>query len=456
MKTLVTMIFSVCFIGTALAQQPNEMPKPGPEMQKYAASYCGEYTYSGKAYTTPLGPAGEVTGRMVARPILNGFALEALYDHKGPGGETQSREISWYDAATKKYFYVFISNNGYLERAPFTLSEDVASWEGTCVSDGKRYKIRGTDTDLPDGTGFIRKGEISVDGKTWLTVDESKYVKVKEAASGSTSVKQELKRLETEAWNAVTKVDIATIDRILADEFIGIYDNDDEASDPIWTKDFLISSVRSGKYVCTSIKYDDLKVRIDGNAAAVSGVTTTKETFDGQDMSGRFRFTSTWIKKPTGWKCVGDRAVRIADTTAKGTSSPKTEINKTVFRRLLAEVTNDQKMHSAEEILHKDFVFHGPGGRDVRGIEAFKNDLTYLRSIFPDYHETEEVTIAEGDFIASRWTSTGTHSKNGKKFRMSNMTMDRFKDGKIIEIWWLCDSESRKKQLGLDKIFGGE
>jgi ketosteroid isomerase-like protein len=159
------------------------------------------------------------------------------------------------------------------------------------------------------------------------------------AMAESIGTEQELKRLETEAWNAVVKLDFKTIDRILADEFIGIYDNDDEANDPIWTKEFLISSVKSGKFVCTSIKYDDLKVRIDGNAAAVSGVTTTKETFDGQDMSGLFRFTSTWIKKPTGWKCVGDRAVRISNADAK--DSDKQELIRLQQEWVRAELDRD-------------------------------------------------------------------------------------------------------------------
>ncbi len=442
MKTLVPMILSVCLIGAVLTQA-NEIPKPGPEMQKLAANLCGEWTYSGRSQTTPLGSGGMVTGRMIVRRILNGFATEASYYHKGPDGETQSKEIAWYDAAAEKYYYTFISNNGYFEQAPFIITGDTASWEGTCVSDGKKYKIRGTDTGLSDGTGFIRKGEIFVDGKTWLTVEESKYVKVRASAADSAKVEQELKRLETEAWKAVVRHDFKTIDRILADEFIGIYDNDDQANDRIWTKEYLISVVESGKYVLTSIKYDDLKVRIDGNAAAVSGVTTTKETFDGQDLSGRFRFTSTWIKNPTGWHCVGDRAVRISNTAAKVSGTQKTIRNKAVMKRVFDEVFNAGNLDAIDEIYHKDFVSHDPYGSVSTGVEKHKDMVARVRRTIPDYHENLQSMIVEGDLIACRWISSGADRKSGNAWTRPCLSTYRFQDGKIIEQWLFFGSQSQ-------------
>jgi predicted ester cyclase len=266
------------------------------------------------------------------------------------------------------------------------------------------------------------------------------------ALAESIGTEQELKRLETEAWNAVVKLDFKTIDRILADEFIGIYDNDDKANDPIWTKKFLISAVKSGKFVCTSIEYDDLKVRIDGNAAAVSGVTTTKETFDGQDIGGRFRFTSTWIKKPTGWKCVGDRSVRISDTTAKDSATPKTKKNKMVMKRVFDNVVNTKNIDAIDEIYHKDYKCHAPYW-EVNGIQEVKTIAMNRQKNFPDYHVSLQNIIAEGDFVACRWISKGTHNEMNKKISFPNQSISRFKDGKIIEEWIIFDSDTPRRQL---------
>jgi predicted ester cyclase len=266
------------------------------------------------------------------------------------------------------------------------------------------------------------------------------------ALAESIGTEQELKRLETEAWNAVVKLDFKTIDRILADEFIGIYDNDDEANDPIWTKKFLISAVKSGKFVCTSIEYDDLKVRIDGNTAAVSGVTTTKETFDGQDMSGRFRFTSTWIKKPTGWKCVGDRAVRISDATAKDSVTPKTEVNKTIMKRVFDEVFNAKNLNVIDEIYHKNYVCHSINW-EVNGLQEVKAVARNRQKNFPDYHASLQDMIAEGDLVACRWISKGTHNEMNKTISFPTQSISRFKDGRIIEEWVIFDSETPRRQL---------
>jgi predicted ester cyclase len=266
------------------------------------------------------------------------------------------------------------------------------------------------------------------------------------ALAESIGTEQELKRLETEAWNAVVKLDFKTIDRILADEFIGIYDNDNEANDPIWTKKFLISAVKSGKFVCTSIEYDDLKVRIDGNAAAVSGVTTTKETFDGQDIGGRFRFTSTWIKKPTGWKCVGDRSVRISDTTAKDSVTPKTETNKTIMKRVFNEVFNAKKLNVIDEIYHKNYVCHSINW-EVNGVQEVKTVARNRQKNFPDYYASLQDMIAEGDLVACRWISKGTHNEMNKIISFPTQSISRFKDGKIIEEWVIFDSETPRRQL---------
>jgi len=56
---------------------------------------------------------------------------------------------------------------------------------------------------------------------------------------------------------------------------------------------------------------DDLKVRVYGDAAVVTGRFTTKETLKGRDISGQYRFTDTWIKKAGRWLCVAGQGSKI-------------------------------------------------------------------------------------------------------------------------------------------------
>jgi hypothetical protein len=48
---------------------------------------------------------------------------------------------------------------------------------------------------------------------------------------------------------------------------------------------------------------DEVKVRIYGDAAAVTGRDTVKKTKDGQDVSHQERWTDTWIKREGQWLC---------------------------------------------------------------------------------------------------------------------------------------------------------
>ncbi len=49
MRTVVTIMAAACFAGAALAQQPTESPKPGPEHRKLQV-WCGEWTYEGESH----------------------------------------------------------------------------------------------------------------------------------------------------------------------------------------------------------------------------------------------------------------------------------------------------------------------------------------------------------------------------------------------------------------------
>jgi hypothetical protein len=313
MKLHIPLFLVICLIGASPAQAASGQPQLSAGHEKML-EWCGQAIITGKTFTTSIGPGGEIKGTWIGKPILGGFAIEGdyVYEGQGPNGETRGKEIVSYDPKTDKYTYTFLTDNGYCETAPFTQEGAVAAWQTPCIRDGKQYQLRGTDTDLSDGTGFVRREEISADGQTWLPLHESRFVF---AETTSTSEEQELIRLETEAWKAATKSDFNTMDRILADEFVGIYGADD---DPIWTKAFLFSVLKSRRYVLTSIEYEDLKVRVDGRVGVVNGTTTTKETFDGEDISGRFRFASAWIKGPAGWQCTSDRAVGIAGPAADG------------------------------------------------------------------------------------------------------------------------------------------
>jgi predicted ester cyclase len=65
--------------------------------------------------------------------------------------------------------------------------------------------------------------------------------------------------------------------------------------------------------------------------------------------------------------------------------------------------------------------------------------------------------IAEGDKVAIRYTSRGTHQgetgglgpPTGRQIELGGIAVQRFEDGKIVEFWDRFDNLSLLQQLGL-------
>jgi hypothetical protein len=190
MRTLFALIAPTCLVGAALAQRPNEVPKPSPEHQTLQL-WFGEWTYEGENQATFLGPGGKITGRMTGRSILNGFGAEYVFDERGPSGEIQTLEIDTYDPVTKNYPGIAISSDGSIWQGSFTMDGNVATWEGTAVVNGRRFKDRGTDAVAPDGMSITKRGEISADGRMWVPSFTLQATKVKAAQAESASAKKE-------------------------------------------------------------------------------------------------------------------------------------------------------------------------------------------------------------------------------------------------------------------------
>jgi hypothetical protein len=88
----------------------------------------------------------------------------------------------------------------------------------------------------------------------------------------SGSVEQELIKLENEWGDALVKHEWAFLDQILADDYILTLPDGN-----VWTKAQFLASLKSGEDVLTAAVADEIKVRVYGDAAVVTGRTTVKE-----------------------------------------------------------------------------------------------------------------------------------------------------------------------------------
>lgn len=115
---------------------------------------------------------------------------------------------------------------------------------------------------------------------------------------------------------------------------------------------------------------------------------------------------------------------------------------------------------AAHALYAQDFVSHQhshPGGpRDVRGRQALIEFMQEFRRAFPDFHDTVQSQVAEGDLVATRYTSAGTHKgplmgfePAGKRASWMGLVIDRIADGKIAESWVSWDMIGMLQEIGV-------
>jgi predicted ester cyclase len=129
--------------------------------------------------------------------------------------------------------------------------------------------------------------------------------------------------------------------------------------------------------------------------------------------------------------------------------------NKQLVKRALDEVFSAGNFGVLEEIFHPDFINHEAGPDTPPGPEGLKVTVGWIRDAFSDLHYEIEDSVAEGDKVAVRVTASGRHTgkfigfePTGKSYKVKQMHMYRFKDGKIIEHWSVRDDLDQGMQLG--------
>ena len=118
---------------------------------------------------------------------------------------------------------------------------------------------------------------------------------------------QEILKLEDEFGRAMIKNDAEAIGRLLADDWI-IIDPDGGIID----RARFLAVIRSGTLSHEVMDSRDVRVRIYGNSAAVTALTTTTGKFSGQEFKTEERATDLWVKKNGQWMCVLSQLTRIS------------------------------------------------------------------------------------------------------------------------------------------------
>ena len=114
-------------------------------------------------------------------------------------------------------------------------------------------------------------------------------------------VVEEIKKVDRERIQAQVNADSVALDRIYADDFIGI-----GPSGTLRTKKDVLSDFASGSLKFQSITTDDVLIRVYGNAAVETGLSTMKGQDAGKVVPEENRFTRVWIKQGGRWRLVAN------------------------------------------------------------------------------------------------------------------------------------------------------
>jgi predicted ester cyclase len=114
--------------------------------------------------------------------------------------------------------------------------------------------------------------------------------------------------------------------------------------------------------------------------------------------------------------------------------------NKTIMRQYIERIENTGDVSNIHEFISEDYTEIYEGVRYAIGIQGAIDHVLGVRRVFPDLNLIIENQIAEGEWVVTTYSVTGTFKDEwfgmkptGKHITFTGVNVDRFKDGKIIE-----------------------
>ena len=109
------------------------------------------------------------------------------------------------------------------------------------------------------------------------------------------------------------------------------------------------------------------------------------------------------------------------------------------------------KLLDEKHVIESDTIPASMTGRD-----SARQFMKIYVSAFPDLRFTIDQMLAEGDFVVTRWTATGTHrgelmgiAPTGRRTVTRGCTVGEIKNGHAVRDWVYWDTGHLLKQLGV-------
>jgi steroid delta-isomerase-like uncharacterized protein len=130
------------------------------------------------------------------------------------------------------------------------------------------------------------------------------------------------------------------------------------------------------------------------------------------------------------------------------------EKHKALVRRFHEEAWNKGNVAAVDEFMAADYVDYPIPSGLPPGTEGLKQTITTYRTAFPDLKATVDDIFAEGDRVAYRWSTRGTHlgewlgiPPTGYHMAATGITVFRIAGGKVVEGWTSMDLSPTDEEL---------
>jgi ketosteroid isomerase-like protein len=119
-------------------------------------------------------------------------------------------------------------------------------------------------------------------------------------------MQEDLLKVEKEFSEAIVENDAEAVGQFLADDWI-IIDPDGSIID----KARFLDVIKSGTLTHEMMESSDPRVRIYGNTAVITALTTSKGKYIGQGFTSQERATDLFVKENGRWRCVFSQLTRF-------------------------------------------------------------------------------------------------------------------------------------------------
>ena len=126
-----------------------------------------------------------------------------------------------------------------------------------------------------------------------------------------------------------------------------------------------------------------------------------------------------------------------------------------VARRIVDEVWAEGRLETIDELIAEDFRGWTPTNGEVKGREAFREQVKMYRSAFPNMTMVVDLVTSDGEWATTKWTASGTHTgelmgmpATGKDVTVTGIGVDRIVGGQIVEAYAVFDALGMLQQMG--------